>query len=75
MVVRVAVVVDLTLAEATVLARAAVVVTSALDCKDANAAEQGLLSFRQAVVRALSHERPQSASEKSMLVQQRRRAS
>lgn len=52
--VTVAVVVNLTLSQATVLARAAVVVTSALDCKDVNAAEQGLLAFRAAVGLALS---------------------
>ncbi len=60
MTVRVAVVVDLTPTQAAVLARAAVVVTSALDCKEANAAEQGLLSFRLAVVQALSFGRPRS---------------
>jgi hypothetical protein len=48
------VVVDLAPAEASVLARVAVVVTSALDCKEVNAAEQGLLAFRAAVVLALS---------------------
>lgn len=47
------VVVDLALAEASVLARAAVVVTSALGCKEVNAAEQGLLAFRAAVGLAL----------------------
>lgn len=52
--VRVPVVVELALAEATVLAQAAVVVTSALDCKDANAADKGLLAFRTAVGLALS---------------------
>jgi hypothetical protein len=52
--VTVAVVVNMTLSQATVLARAAVVVTSALDCKDINAAEQGLLEFRAAVGLALS---------------------
>ena len=52
--VRVRVVVELALAEATVLAQAAVVVTSALDCKDANAADNGLLAFRTAVGLALS---------------------
>lgn len=50
------VVVNLTMAQAFVLARAAVVVTSALDCKDANAAAQGLLLFRQAVARAVSND-------------------
>ncbi|GGM78784.1 hypothetical protein GCM10011609_13160 [Lentzea pudingi] len=43
------VVVNLTRAQVAVLARAAVVVTSALDCEEANAAMQGLLVFRQAV--------------------------
>lgn len=51
-IVRVAV--ALTLAEASVLARAAVVVTSSLDCKDVNAAEQGLRTFRDAVGQALA---------------------
>jgi hypothetical protein len=51
--VTVAVVVNLTLSQATVLARAAVTVTSALDCKEVNAAEQGLLAFRTAVGLAL----------------------
>lgn len=46
------VVVNLTRAQVAVLARAAVVVTSALDCEEANAAMQGLLVFRQAVARA-----------------------
>jgi hypothetical protein len=50
------VVVNLTPLQAAVLARAAVVVTSALDCKDANAAEQGLLLFRQEVARAVSND-------------------
>lgn len=50
------VVVNLTLSQAAVLARAAVVVTSALDCKEANAAERGLLLFRQAVARAVSND-------------------
>ncbi|SDF60883.1 hypothetical protein SAMN05216553_102297 [Lentzea fradiae] len=49
------VVVPLTPTQAAVLARAAVVVTSALDCKDANAAEHGLLLFRQEVARAVSN--------------------
>ena len=53
--VTVPIVVNLTLSQAAVLARAAVVVTSALDCKDVNAAEQGLLVFRQAVARAVSN--------------------
>lgn len=48
------VVVELTLAEASVLARAAVVVTSALECKEVNAADRGLLAFRSAVVLAVS---------------------
>lgn len=50
------VVVTLTRLQAAVLARAAVVVTSALACKEANAAEQGLLLFRQAVARAFVKE-------------------
>lgn len=53
--VMVAVGVNLTLPQATVLARAAVVVTSALDCKEANSADQGLLAFRAAVQLALSN--------------------
>lgn len=48
------VVVELAFTEAAVLARAAVVVTSALDCKEVNAADQGLLAFRAAVKLALS---------------------
>lgn len=50
------VVVNLTPLQAAVLARAAVVVTSALDCKDANAAELGLLLFRQEVARAVAND-------------------
>jgi hypothetical protein len=46
------IVVNLTRAQAAVLSSAAVVVTSALDCGEANAAMQGLLVFRQAVARA-----------------------
>ena len=64
------VVVALALAEATVLARVAVVVTSALDCKEANAADQGLLAFRAAVKVALSRrsghavaDQPEAASQ------------
>lgn len=49
------VVVNLTPLQAAVLARAAVVITSALDCGDANAAEQGLLLFRQEVARVVSN--------------------
>ncbi|MET9628284.1 hypothetical protein ABZX92_12550 [Lentzea sp. NPDC006480] len=49
------VVVALTLAEASVLARAAVVVTSALDCKEVNAGDEGLRVFRAAVAQALSN--------------------
>ena len=48
------VVVALTVAEASALTRAAVVVTSALDCEDVNAAEQGLRTFRSAVGKALA---------------------
>lgn len=47
------VVVELAVTEAAVLARAAVIVTSALDCKEVNAAERGLLAFRAAVEAAL----------------------
>ncbi|MDX3656174.1 hypothetical protein PV646_02540 [Streptomyces sp. ID05-26A] len=43
------VVVNLTRSQVAVLARAAVVVTSALDCEETNTAMQGLLLFRQAV--------------------------
>lgn len=71
--VTVAVVVNLTLAQATVLARAAVVVTSALDCKEVNAAEQGLLAFRAAVGPALSQrsgrvvaDRPEATAEPAL---------
>ncbi|MDX8048260.1 hypothetical protein SK571_02590 [Lentzea sp. BCCO 10_0798] len=46
------VVVHLTRSQVVVLARAVVVVTSALDCEEANAAVEGLLVFRQAVARA-----------------------
>lgn len=53
----VAVVVDLKLSQAKVLARAAVVVTSALDCREVNAADQGLLLFRGAVANALNRDR------------------
>ncbi|MFC3898025.1 hypothetical protein ACFOWZ_41715 [Lentzea rhizosphaerae] len=69
----VAVVVKLTLSQATVLARAAVVVTSALDCKEVNAAEQGLLAFRAAVGLALSKcsgrvvaDRPEATTEPAL---------
>jgi hypothetical protein len=48
--------VNLTPLQAAVLARAAVVVTSALDCKNANAAEQGLLLFREEVARVVSND-------------------
>lgn len=48
------VVVELALAEASVLARATVVVTSALEGKDINAAERGLRAFRDAVARTVS---------------------
>lgn len=71
--VTVAVVVNLTLPQATVLARAAVVVTSALDCKEANAADKGLLAFRTAVQLALSNysgdavvNEPEVAAEQSL---------
>jgi hypothetical protein len=49
------VVVELALAEAEVLARAAVVVTSALEYREINAADHGLLAFRTAVKAALSN--------------------
>lgn len=52
----VCVVVKLTFAQASVLARAAVVVTSALECKEINAADQGLRAFRCAVALALSQD-------------------
>ncbi len=70
------VIVELALAEATVLARAAVVVTSALDCKEANAAEQGLLAFRAAVGLALG-QRPTQAvvDQPEAVADQSRRAS
>ncbi|NGY61249.1 hypothetical protein G7043_20185 [Lentzea sp. NEAU-D13] len=64
---------NLTLPQATVLARAAVIVTSALDCKEVNAAEQGLLAFRAAVGLALSNysgdvvNEPEAAAEQSRL--------
>ncbi|WP_394617391.1 hypothetical protein JNUCC0626_48675 [Lentzea sp. JNUCC 0626] len=48
------VVVVLAFAEASVLARAAVTVTSALDCREVNAAEAGLRTFRSAVALAIS---------------------
>jgi hypothetical protein len=64
--------VNLTLSQATVLAGAAVVVTSTLDCKEVNAAEQGLLAFRAAVGLALSRrpsrevvEQPKATAEQS----------
>jgi hypothetical protein len=70
------VIVELALAEATVLARAAVVVTSALDCKEANAAEQGLLAFRVAVGLALGQRPTQAVVDQSEAVaDQSRRAS
>ncbi|GLY51445.1 hypothetical protein [Lentzea sp. NBRC 102530] len=50
------VVVELSFAQASVLARAAVVVTSALECKEVNAADQGLLTIRRAVALALSQD-------------------
>lgn len=72
----VSVVVNLTLLQAAVLARAAVVVTSALDCKDANAAEQGLLMFRQAVAHAVSNDTAHLSTEQLRPVTRpRRRAS
>lgn len=57
------VVVNLTWAQTAVLSRAAVVVTSALDCREANAAEQGLLVFRQAVARAFANDRTSKPAE------------
>lgn len=67
------VVVELTVAEASVLARSAVVVTSALECKEVNAADRGLSAFRSAVGRALSREagvevvaRPEMAAQPSL---------
>lgn len=57
------VVVNLTRAQTAVLARAAVVVTSALDCREANAAEQGLLLFRQAVALAFVNDRTSNSTE------------
>ena len=70
------VVVELALTQAVVFARAAVVVTSALDCKDVNAAEQGLLAFRTAVDVAL-RKRPAQAvvDQPEVAVEQSRRAS
>lgn len=50
------VVVNLTRSQAAVLAGAVVVVTSSLDCKEVNAADQGLLVFRLAVAHALANE-------------------
>jgi len=74
--VRVRVVVDLALAEASVLAWAAVVVTSALDRKEVNAAEQGLLAFRAAVGLALSKESGRVVGDQpGMAAEQPRRAS
>lgn len=71
------VVVELSLAEASVLARAAVIVTSALDCRDVNAAEQGLRMFRSAVVLALSKDSGVSAGDQleTTVAQPSRRAS
>lgn len=46
------VVVNLTRSQVALLTRVAVVVTSALDCEEVNAAAQGLLVFRQALARA-----------------------
>jgi len=59
------VVVNLTRAQTAVLSRAAVVVTSALDCREANAAEQGLLAFRQAVARAFANDRTSEPTEQA----------
>ncbi|WP_143028092.1 hypothetical protein [Lentzea albidocapillata] len=67
------VVVNLTLLQAAVLARAAVVVTSALDCKDANAAAQGLLMFRQAVAHAVSNDTTHHSTEQLRPVNRPRR--
>lgn len=55
--------VSLTRLQAALIARAAVMVTSALDCKDVNAAEQGLLLFRQAAARAVSSDTAQNSTE------------
>ncbi|MET8764883.1 hypothetical protein [Lentzea sp. NPDC004782] len=72
----VAVVVNLTLPQAKVLVRAAVMVTSALDCKEVNAAEQGLLAFRAAVGLALSkYSGSAVADEPAVAAEQSRRAS
>ncbi|MEU3642953.1 hypothetical protein AB0E59_06160 [Lentzea sp. NPDC034063] len=72
----VAVVVELKLSQAKVLARAAVVVTSALDCREVNAAEQGLLVFRGAVARALDRDRTcESPKQLQSLGQPHKRAS
>lgn len=67
------VVVELAVGEASVLARAAVVVTSPLDCNEINAADQGLRAFRNAVALALSKDvgravagQPESAVEPSL---------
>ncbi|WP_285647886.1 hypothetical protein [Lentzea sp. NBRC 102530] len=49
-------VVQLSFAQASVLARAAVVVTSAMECKEINVADQGLLAIRRAVALALSQD-------------------
>lgn len=70
------VVVELAFAEASALARAAVVVTSALDCKEVNAADQGLLAFRTAVKLALSKRSGQTEADQPEAAPQRaRRAS
>ncbi|USX56450.1 hypothetical protein [Lentzea sp. HUAS12] len=70
------VVVELAFAEASVLARAAVVVTSALDCREANAADSGLRAFRSAVGLALSRPLSQAVVDRIEVAgQQSRRAS
>lgn len=69
------VVVDLTSAEAAVLARVAVTVTSALDCRDVNAAERGLRAFREAVGQALSRCADRKAIDRPAAAKPSRRAS
>lgn len=69
------VVVDLGFTEAQVLAQAAVVVTSALDCKEINAADQGLRAFRTAVGLALSKRPDRVVAKHTAAAEQPRRAS
>ena len=69
----VAVVVELKLSQAKVLAKAAVVVTSALDCREVNAAEQGLLLFRRSVARALDQDRSCESPKRPQALRQPRR--